>query len=56
MIPYTSGVQSRVLYAGFVAALARALIESPIEYAKVARQVEQGWKMKDVYKGFGMQL
>mgnify|MGYP000122277999 CR=1 FL=1 len=54
-IPHTDGLQYRVLGAGAVASLARALIECPIEYAKVARQTGQSWLLRDVYTGFGMQ-
>ncbi len=38
-IPYTGGIQMRVVAGGFVAATARAVMESPVEYAKVRRQV-----------------
>ena len=36
-IPNTFGLQVRVCLAGFVAATARAVVECPIEYAKVKR-------------------
>ena len=36
-IPYTLGLQVRVCLAAFFAATARAIVESPIEYAKVKR-------------------
>jgi len=54
-IPYTAGVQLRVVTAGLVAATSRAIIESPVEYAKVNRQTGQTWAFKDVYRGFTMQ-
>ena len=37
-IPWTGGLQGRVVVGGVLAASARALIECPFEYAKVKRQ------------------
>ncbi len=54
-IPYTGGIQLRVLCAGLAASTSRAVIESPVEYAKVRRQTGQAWVMRDIYTGFGMQ-
>lgn len=36
-IPYTGGLQYRVVAAGLLAASARSVIECPFEYAKVKR-------------------
>ena len=55
VIPFTGGLETRVLQAAWCASLARAIIECPIEYAKVARQTGQGWGLKQVYTGFGLQ-
>jgi solute carrier family 25 carnitine/acylcarnitine transporter 20/29 len=55
VIPFTFGLETRVLQAAWCASLARAVIECPIEFAKVARQTGQGWKLKQVYTGFGVQ-
>ena len=42
-IPFTGGLEPRVLMAGFAAGSARVIIETPIEYAKVKRQTGQTW-------------
>ncbi|TFJ86963.1 hypothetical protein NSK_002050 [Nannochloropsis salina CCMP1776] len=55
-IPHTQGVQVRVVGAAVAAATARSLLECPIEFAKVARQTGQDWKLGQVYRGFGLQL
>jgi solute carrier family 25 carnitine/acylcarnitine transporter 20/29 len=55
VLPFTFGIESRVLEAAWCASLARAAIECPIEYAKVARQTGQGWALSKVYTGFGVQ-
>lgn len=51
-IPYTLGLQPRVIVAGIVASLGRAVVENPFEYAKVRGQTHQTWRMRDAYKGF----
>ena len=53
-IPFTYGLQLRVLGGGLVASTARAIIETPLEYMKVRRQVQQSWRLRDVYTGFGV--
>jgi len=53
-IPGTAGLQLRVIAGGLVASTARAIIETPLEYAKVRRQTKQVWYFKDLYKGFGV--
>ena len=53
-IPFTYGLQLRVLGGGLVASTARAIIETPLEYMKVRRQVQQIWRLRDVYTGFGV--
>ncbi|KAL3868723.1 hypothetical protein ACJMK2_041493 [Sinanodonta woodiana] len=53
-IPYTWGLQLRVLAAGAVAATSRAIIECPLEFAKVRRQTQQSWRLREVYTGFGV--
>jgi len=55
VIPGTFGLETRVLAAGFCAAFARSVIESPIEFAKVARQTNQSWALRSAYTGFGVQ-
>ena len=34
-IPFSGGLQTRVILGGIVASTARAIIETPLEYAKV---------------------
>ncbi|CAG2210190.1 CACL [Mytilus edulis] len=39
----------RVIGAGVIASTTRAIIETPLEFAKVRRQTQQTWHLKDVY-------
>ena len=52
-IPGTYGIQYRVVGGGLAASLARSVIESPFEYAKVKRQTAQSWQLRQLYHGFG---
>ena len=36
-IPFTNGIQYRVLFGGLTAGFVRAMVECPFEYAKVKR-------------------
>ena len=53
-IPLSEGVQLRVICGGIGAGTVRAIIETPLEYAKVRRQIQKTWKLRDVYRGFGV--
>ncbi|VDI47570.1 solute carrier family 25 (mitochondrial carnitine/acylcarnitine transporter), member 20/29 [Mytilus galloprovincialis] len=53
-IPGTGALQLRVIGAGVIASTTRAIIETPLEFAKVRRQTQQTWHFKDVYTGFGV--
>ncbi|XP_052067675.1 uncharacterized protein LOC127706971 [Mytilus californianus] len=53
-IPGTGALQLRVVGAGIIASTSRAIIETPLEFAKVRRQTQQTWHLKDVYTGFGV--
>ncbi|PRP77869.1 hypothetical protein PROFUN_08543 [Planoprotostelium fungivorum] len=53
-LPYTGGVQYRVVAAAFIASAARATIECPIEL--VRRQTGQNWRMNELWRGFSLQL
>ncbi|KAK2567275.1 Acyl-coenzyme A diphosphatase NUDT19 [Acropora cervicornis] len=53
-IPLTGGLQVRVLLAGAAASTARAIIETPLELAKIRRQTGQTWQFKGLYRGFGV--
>lgn len=49
-LPRSHGVQVRVVGAAVAAATVRSLLECPIEFAKVARQTGQDWKLNQVYR------
>jgi len=51
-IPYTFGLQYRVILGGIVASLLRSVVECPVEFAKVKRQTGQQWQISAVYKGY----
>ena len=53
-MPGTAGLQPRVILAGVCASTARAIVETPLEYAKVRRQTGQTWQLKSLYTGFGV--
>ncbi|XP_033101488.1 mitochondrial substrate carrier family protein L-like [Anneissia japonica] len=53
-IPLTAGLQVRVCIAGAFGSTARAIIETPLELAKVRRQTQQTWEFRGLYKGFGV--
>jgi len=55
-IPMTAGIQVRVVLGGMAASTARAIIETPLELAKVRRQTGQSWQFRNLYKGFGVTL
>lgn len=50
-IPFTGGLQGRVIVGSFFGSLARTLIECPIEYIKVRKQVGKTWHFKSIYTG-----
>lgn len=52
--PGTAGLQARVLAGGIGASTVRAIIETPLEYAKVRRQTQQSWQLRHVYRGLGV--
>jgi solute carrier family 25 (mitochondrial carnitine/acylcarnitine transporter), member 20/29 len=54
-IPYTFGLQPRILVCSLFSATARSLIESPIEYFKVNAQTEKIGFSRQIYRGFGIQ-
>jgi len=53
-IPFTGGLQPRVVFSGMVASTARAIIETPLEYCKVRGQTGQTWQFRQLYTGFGV--
>ncbi|KAH7935718.1 hypothetical protein HPB52_012961 [Rhipicephalus sanguineus] len=48
------GLYRRVVIGGVIASTARAIIECPLEYAKISRQIGQTWTLRNVYTGFGV--
>ncbi|XP_078657745.1 uncharacterized protein LOC144903474 [Branchiostoma floridae x Branchiostoma belcheri] len=53
-LPMTGGLQVRVCVAGACGSTARAIIECPLELAKIRRQTGQSWQFSGIYKGFGV--
>jgi solute carrier family 25 carnitine/acylcarnitine transporter 20/29 len=51
-IPYTLGLETRVILGSFLAGTVRSFIECPFEYSKVRLQVCRSWKISELYKGF----
>jgi solute carrier family 25 carnitine/acylcarnitine transporter 20/29 len=51
-IPFTAGLEPRVLLGGLASGTARAIIENPFEYSKVQRQIGQVWQYSNMYQGF----
>lgn len=56
VIPMSGGLAWATIGAGMSGASARAILEQPIEYAKVKRQTLQPWYFREIYQGFFMQL
>ena len=42
-----------VIVAGFAGGIGRGVVESPVEFIKIRRQVEHQWNYSEVLKGFG---
>ncbi|KAL6078072.1 Mitochondrial carrier [Balamuthia mandrillaris] len=53
-IPFSGGLEMRVIMAGIIASSARSVIETPLELIKVRRQVGEPWKVTELFKGFGV--
>ena len=51
-IPLTGGIQLRLIAGAVGAGTVRAVIETPLEYAKVRRQIQKTWKLRDLHRGF----
>jgi solute carrier family 25 carnitine/acylcarnitine transporter 20/29 len=48
-IPLSNGLEVRVICGGLIAGTCRALIETPLEYAKIKRQTNGDWKLRDTF-------
>ena len=53
-IPMTGGIQLKLIAGAVGAGTVRAVIETPLEYAKVRRQIQKTWKLRDLNRGFGL--
>lgn len=51
-VPFSGGLQWRVLAAGVASATARTFIETPLELVKVRRQLNQPWHVNELMSGF----
>lgn len=51
-IPYTFGLEYRIIVGGIISGSCRSVIESPFEYTKVRRQTNQSWEKTHLYYGF----
>ena len=51
-IPFTFGLEYRILLGGIASGTARSLIECPFEYSKVQGQVGNKWQFARIYQGF----
>ncbi len=51
-VPFTLGLEYRVIFSGVISGSARSLIECPFEYSKVQGQTGNKWQMNHVFQGF----
>eukprot|EP01122_Echinamoeba_exundans_P011469 TRINITY_DN4565_c0_g1_i2.p1 TRINITY_DN4565_c0_g1~~TRINITY_DN4565_c0_g1_i2.p1 ORF type:complete len:298 (+),score=23.48 TRINITY_DN4565_c0_g1_i2:177-1070(+) len=51
-IPFSGGVEWRVILAGICSSSARSVIETPLEVIKIRRQLNQQWTLRSLYTGF----
>jgi solute carrier family 25 carnitine/acylcarnitine transporter 20/29 len=51
-IPFTKGLELRILFAGIASGTARSIIECPFEYSKILGQTNQKWEFHNLYHGF----
>jgi solute carrier family 25 carnitine/acylcarnitine transporter 20/29 len=51
-IPYTAGLEPRIILGGIASGTARSIVENPFEYSKVQRQTGQSWQYDKMYQGF----
>ncbi|KAL3806913.1 hypothetical protein ACHAXA_008923 [Cyclostephanos tholiformis] len=49
-------IDPHVVIAGWAGGIGRGLVEGPFEMVKVRRQVASGWRVDDVFRGFGTTL
>ena len=49
-------IDSRLIVAGMASGAARALVECPLEVAKIRRQIGETWKFSGLYKGLSANM
>jgi hypothetical protein len=49
-IPFTGGLESRVVISGVASATVRTLIETPLEFIKVRQQTNTPWAVRSLYQ------
>ena len=47
-LPFTGGLQVRVVISGVVSGLSRGALETPIDYWKIRRQVVKEWRVREI--------
>jgi hypothetical protein len=45
-----------IIVSGFAGGVGRGIVEAPVEFIKIRRQVDHSWKYSEVLKGFGEHL
>lgn len=53
-IPFTGGLEPRIIIGGIASGTSRAIIENPFEYSKVQRQTGKTWQVSKMYQGFSV--
>ncbi len=51
-IPFTMGLEYRIVFSGLLSGTARSIIECPFEYSKVQGQTGRKWRLNNIYQGF----
>ena len=51
-VPFSKGLQLRVIFGGICAGTARSIVECPFEYTKVQGQIGLKWSISNLYQGF----
>jgi len=50
------GIDYKIYIAGMVSGFGRALVECPLEVAKIRRQIGETWQFKGLFKGLGVNI
>jgi solute carrier family 25 carnitine/acylcarnitine transporter 20/29 len=49
-IPFSGGVETRVVISGVASATVRSVIETPLEFVKVRQQTNTPWSFRSLYQ------